>query len=40
MATNHPAAGTEATPTVSDTLNLLQTKVNRKHMSIICQTLS
>jgi hypothetical protein len=35
MTTNHPTAGT-----VSGLLNLLQTKGNRQHVSIICQTLS
>jgi hypothetical protein len=40
MTTNHPTAGTGATPTVSGTLNLLQTMGNRQHVSIICQTLS
>jgi hypothetical protein len=40
MTSNHPTAGTEATPTVSGILNLLQTKGKRQHVSIICQTLS
>jgi hypothetical protein len=39
MTTNHLTAGTQATPTVSDILNLLQTKGNRQHKSIIYQTL-
>jgi hypothetical protein len=40
MTTNHLTAGTEATPTLSGKLNLLLTKGNRQHVTIICHTLS